>query len=212
MFTTTLLQCLCALSTAYCTTMLINVRSLLLTNKTKWNVYMCKYYCNPNNNVIYFFFTSFHKNCNFLLSLKILYFLFQYFNVCPFGAIYVNMCMVYCWPTNSHLTSYLCKCYIRNYYPFSIFSIPKNPSINYQNKWIFTSQKIIIDNAAGWMALCHPPSYPFCSCTPILCVYTKFILQIFSNPIISLLFSFISISFINLQYIYSIALLRNRRK
>ena len=96
MFTTTVLQCLCVWSTAYCTTMLIHVCGLLLTNKTKWNVYMCKYYCNPNNNVIYFFFTSFHKNCNCLLSLKILYFLFQYFNVCTFGAIYVKMCAVHC--------------------------------------------------------------------------------------------------------------------
>ena len=27
--------------------MLMNMRSLLLTNKTNWNLYMCKYYCNP---------------------------------------------------------------------------------------------------------------------------------------------------------------------
>ena len=42
----------------YCTTMLINVCSLLLTNKTNWNLYMCKYYCNPKRYNFQFFLLS----------------------------------------------------------------------------------------------------------------------------------------------------------
>ena len=42
----------------YCTTMLKNVHSLLLTNKTNWNLYMCKYYCNPKRYFHFYLLSS----------------------------------------------------------------------------------------------------------------------------------------------------------
>ena len=42
----------------YCTTMLMNVRGLLLTNKTNWNLYMSKYYCNPKRYFHFFLLSS----------------------------------------------------------------------------------------------------------------------------------------------------------
>ena len=43
----------------YCPTMLMNVHGLLLTNKTKLNLYICKYYCNPKRYFHFFFFFFF---------------------------------------------------------------------------------------------------------------------------------------------------------